>query len=93
MLQSPHILGLAFEQAYDIAIIVSGDGDYETAIQFIKNKGVKAWAVTFRSALSTDLKRIADKVILPDNYADKTILEDISKWLNRKRDIVSVYGK
>ncbi|AJF61033.1 TPA: NYN domain-containing protein [Candidatus Woesearchaeota archaeon] len=68
------IMGLAFEKAYDIAIIVSGDNDFEDAINYIKKKGVRVWVVSFISALGDETMRSADKVIRLDDMFDKIVL-------------------
>ncbi|MDO8625452.1 MAG: NYN domain-containing protein [Candidatus Diapherotrites archaeon] len=75
-----YVLGLAFEDAYDIAIIVSGDGDYEQAIKFIKNKGKNVWVVAFRGSLSADLWKCADKIVELDSHFEKLRMSDGSSF-------------
>ena len=68
-------MNLAFENAYDLAIIVSGDNDFEDAIQHIKRKGKKVWVVSFIHCLGENIMRSADQVIRLDDLFDK-ILKD-----------------
>ncbi len=60
------VMNLGFENAYEIAIIVSGDNDFEDAIRYIKSKGKQVWVVSFRNCLGGDIMRVADKVIFLD---------------------------
>lgn len=61
------MISLAYENAYDIAVIVSGDGDYVALIELVKSKGKKVWVVSFKSSLSDKLRKCADKVLVIDN--------------------------
>jgi len=67
------LMGLAFEKAYDTAIIVSGDNDFVDAVDHIKSKGLKVWIVSFRSCLGEDIMRVADKVIHLDKMFEKIV--------------------
>ncbi|MFT4309175.1 MAG: NYN domain-containing protein [Candidatus Woesearchaeota archaeon] len=61
------MISLAYENAYDIALIVSGDGDYVALIDLVKSKGKKVWVLSFKSSLSDKLRDCADKVFVIDN--------------------------
>lgn len=61
------MLTLAFEHAYDTAIIVSGDADFIGAIEKIKYKGKRVEVVSFKNSLSGELRRVADKLVLLDD--------------------------
>jgi uncharacterized LabA/DUF88 family protein len=65
------ILRHAFQQSCDICIIISGDEDYKDAIDVAKDKGIKVWICSFKRALSYELERSADKVVLIDNIMDE----------------------
>jgi uncharacterized LabA/DUF88 family protein len=58
-----HLMHLAFEDAYDIGIILSGDADYCTAVEYIKRKGKRIWVVCFRDSLcelrGTEVPRVS----------------------------------
>jgi len=60
------VVALAYENAYDIAIIVSGDEDYVPAIEIVQQKGKIVTVVSSSVMLSDQLRRKADKVVLID---------------------------
>jgi uncharacterized LabA/DUF88 family protein len=53
----------AFNDKYDIAIIVSNDSDFVPAIEEVQNLGKKVWNVTFPKTQSYHLNQICDKTI------------------------------
>ena len=65
------MLSLGFHKAYDVAILVSGDGDFIPAVNVIKSLGLRVEVAMFMNALNPDLKRIADRFIALDELADK----------------------
>ncbi|MCD6493010.1 MAG: NYN domain-containing protein [Archaeoglobaceae archaeon] len=65
------MLSLAFRDAYDIGILVSGDADFVRAIEVVKYLGKRIEVAMFRNNLSSELRRKADKYIILDNIADK----------------------
>jgi len=68
------IMSLAFEDAYDIAIIVTGDNDFLDAVNYIKSKGKKVWITSFQASLGDDLMRAADRVIKLDDIFGSLVL-------------------
>ena len=64
------VVALAYENAYDIAIIVSGDEDYVPAIEIVQQKGKVVVAVSSAALLSDLLRRKADRVSLIDSPGD-----------------------
>ena len=70
---SSDMISLAYENAYDIAVIMSGDGDYKALIELVKSKGKKVWVMAFHDALSASLRECADKILLIDKMT--TILK------------------
>lgn len=58
------MISLAYENAYDVAIIASGDGDYYALVELVKSKGKKVWVLSFSLCLSESLRECADKVLL-----------------------------
>jgi uncharacterized LabA/DUF88 family protein len=61
------LIGMAWEDAYDVAILVSGDADYTGAINKVMSKGRNVEVASFRKNLSKELKETAlSKVILDD---------------------------
>jgi len=65
------LLSLAWEGAYDVAVIVSGDADFVGTIEKVKYKGKIVEVASFRDSLSGDLRRVADKVIFLDDLMPK----------------------
>ena len=55
------IISLAYENAYDTAVLVSGDGDFLPVIKKLKklNKNIEIWA--FRYSLANVIKEELDK--------------------------------
>ncbi len=60
------MISLAYENAYDVAVILSGDGDYTALVELVKSKGKKVWVVAFSNSISQNLRNCADKVMLID---------------------------
>lgn len=61
------ILRHGFQKSCDICIVVSGDEDYKDAMDLVKDRGIKIWVSAFKSSLSPEVKRTADKVIFLDD--------------------------
>lgn len=53
----------AYNDRYDVAVILSGDGDYISVVQEIKQRNKKVWIAAFGHATSNGLKTLADKFI------------------------------
>ncbi len=54
------MLTLGFNNAYDTAIIVSGDGDYIHAVDRLKALGMSVEVAIFENVLSPELRRAVD---------------------------------
>ena len=54
------LLRFAWENLYDVAILVSGDGDFSYAVQAVKDMGKHVEVVAFTSNLSWELAQVAD---------------------------------
>ena len=67
-------ISLAWENAFDTAIIVSGDSDYIEAIKRVKQKGKKVEVVSFINSIGTELQMSSDKTIFLDNITDQIAL-------------------
>jgi len=52
---------MAWENAYDVATIVSGDADYVGAVTKVMNKGKNVEVASFRKCLSKELRRSLNK--------------------------------
>jgi uncharacterized LabA/DUF88 family protein len=64
------LLGLAFRNAYDTAVLVSGDSDYLGAVEEVKRFGKRVEVVAFDSAIAAELKSAADRYISLENIAE-----------------------
>lgn len=61
------MLELAYRNAYDTAIIVSGDGDFAKAVEVVKRLGKHVENATTRSTRSRNLQQTCDKTIILDS--------------------------
>ena len=57
------MLKLAYEDAFDTAILVSGDGDFVPAIKIVQEKGKEVENAYFKQSLSWHLKQTCDTSI------------------------------
>jgi uncharacterized LabA/DUF88 family protein len=60
------LLHYAWDDLYDVAILVSGDGDFAYALQTVKNLGRHVEVAYFGSNVSRNLLEVADKSVLLD---------------------------
>jgi len=68
------LLSFAWENAYEDAVLVSGDADYTGAVEKVKSKGRMVDVVAWRDSLSRELKLVASKVTYIDDIIDKVKL-------------------
>jgi len=64
------MVALAYENAYDIAYLISGDQDFVPAIEIVQQKGKIVVAVSASSAMSSVLKKKADRCIMIDKETE-----------------------
>jgi len=67
------LVGMAWEDAYDTAIVVSGDSDYVGAIRMVMNKGRNVEVVAFKGSLSQELWKAALKRTFIDDIVSQVI--------------------
>lgn len=65
------MLILLMHDAYDTAIIVSGDNDYVDAVKEVKHTGRRVEVAAFKVAIGGDLRRIADSFTALDDIAEE----------------------
>ncbi len=67
---STDLLWFAFQNAYDKAILLSGDADFLPAVKRVRllGKNIELWA--FKNSLAPELKTESDNCILIDDYID-----------------------
>ena len=61
------LIGMAWEDAYDIAVLVSGDSDCVGAVAKVMAKGRNVEVASFRKFLSKELKKACLKVTVLDD--------------------------
>lgn len=69
------MLALAFRNAYDTAILVSGDSDFCYTVETIQDLGKRVINATFKRNSSPLLRAVCDEVIILDEYIDQIIME------------------
>ena len=61
----------AFKNFYDVALLVSGDGDFVPAVRIVREEGKKVENIYFKKSASTNLKQNCDKsFMLKKNVLD-----------------------
>ena len=79
------LLHFAWNDLYDIAVLVSGDADFAYALQAIKNMGKHVEVAYFESNISKDLLTVADNKHLLDRNFFKDLWAHGKKPLPRRR--------
>ena len=66
------LLRLAWNDLYDVAVLVSGDGDFSYAVKAVKDMGKHVEVAAFPANLSWDLAQAADdrELFTPEYFAD-----------------------
>ncbi len=66
------LLRFAWENLYDVAVLVSGDGDFSYAVQAVKDMGKHVEVAAFTSNLSGELAQVADdrELFTPQYFSD-----------------------
>ena len=66
------LLKFAWDDLYDVAILVSGDGDFAYAVETVKNMGKHVEIAAFTPNLSQELAAAADDrhFFTPDYFSD-----------------------
>jgi uncharacterized LabA/DUF88 family protein len=63
---------MAVQNRYDTLLLSAGDGDFEDAVQFIREELNKSfWLAGFNGTISPDLQSYADRVIWLDDMVDQ----------------------
>jgi len=68
------MIQLAYSNSYDVAILVSGDGDFAKAIKAVKDQGKHVEVAFFKKDFSYHLSMVADKRIYLDNIITNCIV-------------------
>ncbi|RUM31989.1 MAG: NYN domain-containing protein [Aquifex sp.] len=70
------MLSLAYRNAYDTAILVSGDSDFIHTVEAVQSLGKRVENATFKKTSSYSLRKVCDRFILLDDYIDVFIMEE-----------------
>ncbi len=62
------LIAMAWENAYDVAVIVSGDADYAGAVSKVMSKGKNVELASFKKSLSKELKEACLSKMILDDY-------------------------
>jgi len=81
------MLAMAFRDAYDTAILVSGDSDFCYTVETIQDLGKRVVNATFKRNSSPLLRAVADEVIILDDYIDEIILEKPKPKEEKKEEV------
>jgi uncharacterized LabA/DUF88 family protein len=65
------LLRNAFIEAFDVAIVVTGDGDFVVAVQTVKDRGKRVEVASFEDSIALGLRRVADKFTSLDALAEE----------------------
>ncbi len=69
------LLKMAYQNAFELGVIISGDGDYVEAVKTVMDLGKRIEIVAFRSSLSPDLKNNCDRLLIIDDIANEVRLK------------------
>ncbi|SNZ06876.1 Uncharacterized conserved protein, LabA/DUF88 family [Persephonella hydrogeniphila] len=61
------MISLAFKNAYDTVVLVSGDSDFVPVVEKIQELGKRVENASFKKTSSYELRRVCDEFILLDN--------------------------
>jgi uncharacterized LabA/DUF88 family protein len=70
------MLSLAYKNAYDTAILVTGDSDFSYTVEEIQSLGKRVENASFKSTSSHILRKVCDRFTLLDDYIDRFIIEE-----------------
>jgi len=70
------MLSLAYKNAYDTAVLVTGDSDFSYTVEEIQSLGKRVENASFKSTSSHILRKVCDRFTLLDDYIDRFIVEE-----------------
>ncbi len=71
ILLATDMVSLAFRNAYDTAVLVSGDSDYVPVVEEIQALGKRVENATFKRESSFHLRKVCDSFIILDNIKEE----------------------
>jgi len=91
ILLATDMVSLAFRNAYDTAILVSGDSDYVPVVEEIQQLGKRVENASFKRTSSYELRNVCDKFILLDSMLDRFTLPLYVEKINKSE--ISILDK
>lgn len=70
------MVALAYEDQYDTAVLVSGDGDFVPAVKRVQKLGKKVENAYFSVSRATLLKQVCNRSILLDDIVERCVKEN-----------------
>lgn len=70
------LIAQGFNDSYEVAVVVTGDADFERPIRYVQDQGKTVEVAIFESQISSDLKTVADKYRPLDDVAEKIEMDD-----------------
>lgn len=70
------MLSLAYKNAYDTAVLVSGDSDFIYTVEEVQALGKRVENATFKKTSSFNLRKVCDDFILLDDHIDVFLMEE-----------------
>ncbi|MGC8852405.1 MAG: NYN domain-containing protein [Hydrogenobacter sp.] len=90
------MLSMAYMDAYDTAVLVSGDSDFSYTVEEVQRIGKRVENASFKRTSSYQLRKVCDRFILLDDYLDRFVMEDkpiITQELSFWEKIVRLWKK
>ncbi len=85
------MLSLAYQDAYDTAILVSGDSDFIYTVEEVQRIGKRVENAAFKKTSSHQLRKVCDRFILLDDFIDRfvydekpALMEEVGFWAKIK---------
>jgi uncharacterized LabA/DUF88 family protein len=70
------MLSMAYMDAYDTAVLVSGDSDFSYTVEEVQRIGKRVENASFKKTSSYQLRKVCDRFILLDDYIDRFVVEE-----------------
>ncbi|WP_448588215.1 LabA-like NYN domain-containing protein [Thermocrinis sp.] len=70
------MLSFAYKDAYDSAILVSGDSDFSYTVEEVQSLGKRVENASFKRTSSYILRKVCDRFTLLDDYLDRFLVEE-----------------
>lgn len=65
------LVAQGFNDSFEVAIVVTGDSDFERSIRYVQNQGKIVEVASFDSQIGSEFKAVADEFYLLDDWADE----------------------